>query len=91
MTAEKIYEVLGAREHFFLDTWLPRAYPFPPQTPRPPYPPPRSPLVLIVFSIANVSNETDIPKQEPPEGPGREIGFRLQGRINARGRLIRQY
>lgn len=52
---------------------------------------PLPPLVLIVFSITNVSNETDIPKQEPPEGPGCEIGFRLRGRINARGRLIRQY
>lgn len=70
-----------AREYFFLDTSLPpeRVYLS------------SSSLVLIVFSITNVSNETDIPKQEPPEGPGREIGFRLRGRINARGRLIRQY
>lgn len=43
-----------AREYFFLDTsLLPRVYL-------------SSSLVLIVFSITNVSNETDIPKQEPP-------------------------
>lgn len=77
----KVSEILlRAREYFFLDTSLTLE-----STSSLP------PLVLIVFSITNDSNETDIPKQETPEGPGREIGFRLRGRINARGRLIRQY
>lgn len=80
----KVFEVLSKRKNIFFSTLR-----------SPPPPPPErvylSSLVLIVFSITNVSNETDIPKQEPPEGPGREIGFRLRGRINARGRLIRQY
>lgn len=64
-----VFEVLYERENIFFSTL---------RSPREPtslLPP----LVLIVFSITNVSNETDIPKQEPPEGPGREIGFRLSG------------
>jgi len=78
----KVLEVLSERENIFFSTLR-----FPPESSTSPL----SSFILIVFSITNVSNETDIPKQEPPEGPGREIGFRLRGRINARGRLIRQY
>lgn len=76
----KVSEIPPERENIFFSALLSSA----PTSPL-------SPLVLIVFSITNVSNETDIPKQEPPEGLGREIGFRLRGWINARGRLIRQY
>lgn len=76
----KVSEILSERENIFFSALRSSE----PTSPLPP-------LVLIAFSITNVSNETDIPKQEPPEGPGREIGFRLRGWINARGRLIRQY
>lgn len=82
----KILQVLSERENIFFSTLR-----FPPPSPSVSPTSPLPPLVLIVFSITNDSNETDIPKQEPPEGTGREIGFRLRGRINARGRLIRQY
>lgn len=80
MTAEKYPKFFSERENIFFSTLRSLESTFS-----------LLPLVLIVFSITNDSNETDIPKQETPKGPGREIGFRLRGRINARGRLIRQY
>lgn len=80
MTAEKYPKFFSERENIFFSTLR-----SPESTSS------LLPLVLIVFSITNDSNETDIPKQETPEGSGCEIGFRLRGRINARGRLIRQY